>query len=134
MKLTHFGFFALTYSHFLYRILDSKKTSRFQFSIPDLREIYRNLKQQKNLNSHDGFFRKSPFCTFYCINPGFDGPWGLLWIFFVNGTFIMLQKKSFDQKIFWISCTNSKVPFWQNWKIAKMALLNPCMKFKKFFG
>ena len=27
----------------------------------------------------------------------------------------------------------SKVPFWQNGKIAKMALLNPCMKFKKIF-
>ena len=28
------------------------------------------------------------------------------------------------------SCIGSKVPFCQNWKIAKMALLNPCMKFK----
>ena len=36
-------------------------------------------------------------------------------------------------KKFWISCTGSKVPFWQNWKIAKMALLNLCMKFKIFF-
>ena len=26
----------------------------------------------------------------------------------------------------------SKVTFWQNWKIAKMALLNPCMKFQFF--
>ena len=25
------------------------------------------------------------------------------------------------------------MPFWQNGKIAKMALLNPCMKFKNFF-
>ena len=104
--------------HFLYRILDSKKTSRFQFSVPDLREIHRNLKQQKNFNSHDGFFRKSPFCTFSCINPGFGGPWGMLWIFFLNGTFIMLQKNTFGQKKFWISCTGSKVPFWKNWKIA----------------
>ena len=28
----------------------------------------------------------------------------------------------------------SKVTFWQNWKIAKMALLSPCMKFKNVFG
>ena len=42
-----------------------------EFSIPGLREIHRNLKQQKNFNSCDGFFRKSPFCTFSCINPGF---------------------------------------------------------------
>ena len=48
--------------------------------------------------------------------------------------FIMLQKNTFGQKFFWISCTGSKVPFWQKWKIAKMALLNPCMKFKNFFG
>ena len=85
-------------THFLYRILDSKKTSRFQFSIPGLREIHRNLKQQKKFNSRDGFFRKSPFCTFSCINPGFGGPWGMLWIFFVNGILIMSQKNTFGQK------------------------------------
>ena len=121
-------------SHFLYRILDSKKTSHFQFSVPGLRETHRNLKQQKNFNSRDGFFRKSPFCTFSCIYPGFGGPWGMLWIFFLNGTFIMLQKKTFGQETFWISYMGSKVPFWQKWKIAKMALLNPCMKFKIFLA
>ena len=55
-----------------------KKTSRFQFSVPGLREIHRNLKQQKKFNSRDGFFRKSPFCTFSCMNPGFCGPWDML--------------------------------------------------------
>jgi uncharacterized Fe-S radical SAM superfamily protein PflX len=35
---------------------------------------------------------------------------------------------------FWISCTGSKLLFCQNWKIAKLALLNPCMKFKISFG
>ena len=98
-------------THFLYRILDSKKTSRFQFSVPDLREIHRNLKQQRNFNYHDGFFRKSPFCTFSCINPGFGGSWGMLWIFFLNGTFLMLQKNTFG----------SKVPFWQFFNFSKMA-------------
>ena len=77
-------------THFFYRILDSKKTSHFQFSVPGLREIHRNLKQQKNFNSHNGFFRKSPFCTFSCINPGFGGPWDVLWIFFLIVIFIML--------------------------------------------
>ena len=48
--------------------------------------------------------------------------------------FIILQKNDFGQKNFWISCTGSKVPFWQNWKIAKMALLNLCMKFKIFLA
>ena len=34
------------------------------------------------------------------LNPGFGGPWNKLWIFFVYGTFIMPQKKSFGQKDF----------------------------------
>ena len=51
-------------------------------------------------------------------------------IFFVNFIFIMIRKKFFVLKSFWISYTGSNVPFWQNWKIAKMALLNPCMEFK----
>ena len=71
------------------RFLEGKKTSRFQFSVPGLRGIHRNLKQKKIFNSREGFFRKSPFCTF---------------------------------------------SFWKNWKIAKIALLNPCMKFDFFFG
>ena len=33
-----------------------------------------------------------------------------------------------------ISCKGSKVPFWQFFNFAKMALLNPCMKFKKISG
>ena len=65
-------------SHFLYMILDSKKTTRSQFSVPGLRDIHRNLKQEKNFNSRESFFRKSPFCTFFCINPGFGGPWDKL--------------------------------------------------------
>ena len=31
-------------THFLYRFLDGKKTTRSQFSVPGLREIHRNLK------------------------------------------------------------------------------------------
>ena len=62
----------------LYKILDGKKTSRFQFSVSGLGEIHRNLIQQKNFNSRNGFFRKSPFCTFSSINPGFGGPWDML--------------------------------------------------------
>ena len=110
----------LSNSHFLYRFLDGKKTTRSQFSVPGLREIHRNLKQEKNFNSRESFFRKSPFCTFSCINPGFGGPWDKLWIFFLVAIFIMLRKKSFGQNFFF--------------NFAKMALLNLCMKFKKFFG
>ena len=56
----------------------------------------------------------------------------MLQIFFGYGTFIMLQKKSFGQRNFLISCTGSKVPFCQFFNFAKMALLNPCMKLKKW--
>ena len=51
-------------THFLYRFLDGKKTTHYQFSFPGLREIDRNLKQEKKFDSRESFFRKSPFCTF----------------------------------------------------------------------
>ena len=35
-------------------------------------------KTTKNFNSRDSFFRKSPFCTFSCIKPGFGRPWDTL--------------------------------------------------------
>ena len=41
----------------------------------------------------------------------------MLWIFFLIGIFIMLQKNTFVQKKFQISCKGLKVPFWQKWKI-----------------
>ena len=44
------------------------------------------------------------------------------------------SKEVFWQKKFCISCTGSKVPLWQNGEIAKMALLNGCMKFTIFFA
>ena len=122
------------HTHFLHRFLDGKKTTRSQFSVPGLREIHRNLKQEKNFNSRESFFRKSPFCTFSCINPGFGRPWDMLRKKILIAIFIMLQKNAFGQKNFWISCTGSKVPFWQFFNFAKMALLNLCMKFKNFFG
>ena len=37
----------------------------------------------------------------------------------------------FAKKIF--ECPGSKVPLWRNWKIAKMALLDPGMKFEFFW-
>ena len=42
--------------------------------------------------------KKVSVCTLTDLNPGFDRPWKKLWIFFVNGTFIMPQKKSFSKK------------------------------------
>ena len=74
-----------------------------------------NLKQKIFFNFHEGFFRKSPFCTFSCIKPGFGGPWVMIRKKILIAIFIMLQKNNFGQKKFWISCTGSKVPFWQKW-------------------
>ena len=122
------------YTHFMYGILDSKRTTRFQFSIPGLREIHRNLKQRKNFKSRETFFRKSPYCTFSCINPGFGGPLEKLWILFLVAIFIMLQKNAFDKIFFWNSCTGLKVPFWQFFNFAKRALLNLCMNFNNFLA
>ena len=65
-------------AHWLYRFLEGQKTSHFSFSVPGLWGNHRNLRQEKKFNSREGFFRKSPFCTFYCINPWFGGPWCML--------------------------------------------------------
>ena len=51
-------------SHCLYRILDSKKTSRSQFSVPGLQEIHRNLKQQKILILAMAFLENPLFVLF----------------------------------------------------------------------
>ena len=45
----------------------------------------------------------------------------------------MLQKNTFGQKKFQISCTGSKVPFWQFLNFYKMALKNRRMKVEIFF-
>ena len=82
-------------------------------------ETHRNPNWKEFLKSCESFLRKSQFSTLNYLNPRFGGSWDMLGIFFVNVIFIMLQKKSFDQKNFWISCTGSKMPFCQNWKIAK---------------
>ena len=113
--------------------MNTWKKGTFQFCFPGLLGIHRNPKWKEFLKSRESFLKKVPICTLTDLNTGFGGPWNKLQIILVNGTFIMPQKKYFGQKKFWISCTGSKVPFWQNGKIAKMALLNPCMKFKNCF-
>ena len=114
--------------------MNTQKKGTFQFCFPGLLGIHRNPKWKEFLRSCESFLKKVSICTLTDLNPGFGGPWNKLQIILVNGTFIMPQKKSFGQKNFWISCTGSKVPFWQFLHFAKMALLNPCMKFKNFFG
>ena len=120
--------------HSIFTIMNHQRISTFYFCSPVLPGIHRNPNWKEFLKSCESFLRKSQFSTLTYLNPGFGGPWDMLEIFFVNVIFITLQKKSFGQKKFWIPCAFSKVPFCQNWKIAKMALLNPCMKFKFFLA
>ena len=60
----------------------------------------------------ESFYSVYSVCTFTGLNSGFGRPWNKLGIFFVCGTFIMPQNKSFGRKKFWISCMGSKMPFW----------------------
>ena len=113
--------------------MNTQKKGNFQFCFPGLLGIHRNPKSKEFFKSRESFLKKVSVCTLTDLNPGFGGPWKKLWIFFVYGTFIMPQKRSFGRNFFWISCTGSKMPFWQFFHSAKMALLNPCMKFKKKF-
>ena len=48
--------------------------------------------------------------------------------------FTFLQKNAFGQKNFWISCTGSKVPFWQFFNFAKMALWTCAWNWKFFLA
>ena len=94
--------------HYLFTIMNTPKKGTFQFCFPGLLGIHRNPKWKEFLRSRESFLKKVSICTLTDLNPGFGGPWVKFWIFLVNGTFIMLQKKSFGQKNFWISCTGSK--------------------------
>ena len=71
----------------------------------------------------------------------FDWPKSWIWRtlekvvnIFCKWHFHNTSKEVFWSKKFWISCTGSKVPFWQFFFFAKMALLNPCMKFKNTYS
>ena len=112
--------------------LDSKETTRSQFSIPDLRDIHRNLKQEKKFNARESFFRKSPFCTFSCINPGFGGPWDKLWKNFLIAIFIMLQKNVFGKKNFEYHARDQKCHFGKIEKLPKWHFWTWAWNSKKF--
>jgi hypothetical protein len=81
------------------------------------------------------FLRKSQFSTLNDLNPGFGIPRNMLAIFFVNVIFIMLQKKSFGQNNFWISCIArvQKCHLGNFSILAKCHFWMPCMKFKNCF-
>ena len=53
---------------------------------------------------------------------------------FYNGLFFTTSNRSFAPKKFNFSCMGKKVPFWQFFRQADMALFNLCMKIKIFMG
>ena len=122
----------LTCHTVFFTFINTQKRAPSNF--PGLLGIYRNPNWKEFFKSRESFLRKVKVCALTDLNPGFGRPWKKLWILFVYGTFIMTQKKSFGQFFILNSCTGSKVPFWQFFHSAKMALLNPCMKFKFFFA
>ena len=54
-----------SYTHFLHGVLEGKKTTRSQFSVPGLREIHRKLKQEKKIQFSRVLFLKIPFLYFF---------------------------------------------------------------------
>ena len=86
------------------------------------------------LNSCESFFRKSPFCTFSWINPGFGGPWDMLWVFFLIPIFIMLQKNAFGQKIFLNSMHRFKSAILAKLKNCQNGTFEPVHEIQNFFG
>ena len=100
--------FSMWGAHCFFTIMNHERRITFWFYIPVLLGIHRNPNWKEFLKFCKSFLRKSQLSTLTNLNPGFGGPWDIL------GIFIMLQKKSFGQKNFWISWTGSKVLFWQS--------------------
>ena len=108
----------------LYRFLDGQKRTASNLTFQD----FKGFIGTKNIfffNSREGFFRKSPLCTFSYINPGFGGPWGILWIFFV--IFIIFKRMLLAKKIFKF---HAKVQKWHFGKIEKLAKSIPLKRYE----
>ena len=119
-------------SHYLFTIMNTQKKGTFQFCFLGLLEIHRNPKWKEFLRSRESFLKKVSICTLTDLNPGFGGPWNKLQIILVNGTFIMPEKKSVGQKIFWISCTGSSAIL-AECKNCQNGTFKPVHEIQKFF-
>ena len=74
--------------------------------------IHKNPNWKEFLKCCESFLRKSSVCTLTYLNPGFGGPWDMLWIFLGYSTFIILTSKEvFWPKNFW---SIMKVPYPKN--------------------
>ena len=67
-----------TNSHFLYRFLEGKKTTRSQFSMPGLREIYRNPGFiHEKVQKGDFLNKDSRELFFFLVLGSYEAPEGL---------------------------------------------------------
>ena len=121
-------------THCLDLVLNGLLTRRNFWHIPGLLGNYTIPKWKEFLKSREPILRKSYLSTFIHINKHMDGARDIFWIKSLNGTFLALQIKAFGPKIFWFSCMGKKVPFWQFFRKADMALFNLCVKIKFFLG
>ena len=99
--------------------LNGLLTRRNFWHIPGMLGSYTIPPKKEFLKSREPFLRKSYLSTFIHINKHMDGAWDIFWIKSLNGTFIVLQMKSFGPKKIQISSTGKKVPFWQFFRIFK---------------
>ena len=66
-------------SHCLCRFLDGQKTPASNLVLQAFGGFIGTYNKTKQKNQFSwGLFRKSPFGTFHCTNPGFGGPWDML--------------------------------------------------------
>ena len=126
-----------TCTHYLDLVLNGLLTRRNFWCIPGMLGNYTIPKWKEFLKSREPILRKSYLSTFIHINKHMDGAWDTFWIKSLNGTFIVLQMKSFGTKKFDFCAWVKKCHFgnfWKLWKIAKMALFYPCLKIRIFLG
>ena len=60
---------------------EPSKNKHFLILLSILARISQEPKLKKKLKSRESFLRKVSVCTLTDLNPGFDGPWDILWIF-----------------------------------------------------
>ena len=100
------------------------KANFFLFFLKVFLNVPRNPKQKEILKCHNSFSGLSQLSSLIST-----------WQNLTKGSFTPHQKKAFSPKNIQIYCRASKIVityiFWCISKFAKMALLNPCMKFKK---
>ena len=125
--------------------MNKRYTLYFYYNVPSKNKHFLILLSSLARNSQEPKLKRIfeiPWVLFEkSLSLYFDWPKSWIWQTleqvmnsFCKWHFHNASKEVFWQKNSWISCMGSKVPFWQNGKIAKMALLNRCLKFKSFFG